>query len=598
MRVVIGPYLNCIGPYQIADFLFEKWLGEEKAYAVGQFLSKTWLNDICLWIESKRKRRVKIQIDPYDTWSLDYTLALIILPALKAFSEKCHSFTYVENEDIPEDMKNAEDEEKWQWVLDEMIYAFESALDYDEENKFMLDPNGYSEYLARITNGRRLFGKYYHCLWNQLLQLSWLERTPDKREVCGSNPYGSTMVTVVQWQNAALWSRRREIDTPLLPQHLRKYIMFFDIGFWMVSLLPLLVPWIGKYFYHETIEFKEIGIVSVVTLLITATVYFFGMSNQTTFTELWNGQVVKTEFRESVCRTNNGGTYCRNSYSCNCVTVTYQCGTSKNPMTCTTIECDTCYRYPWERSYFAVANIGEIEIDRVDKQGAKQPRRWQDIVIGEPVTLPNRYTNYIKAVPESVFNMSMVLDEEVLKTIPDYPIEVYDYYHVNRILSIGQPLTAEQGKIWNEKLHEINGKLGPSKQSNVILMFINGYERSFKNSVLSKWVGGNTNDIIVMVGVDNDWNIKWSEIFSWAKFDIFNVSLRTEIDKMKTIDINNPDSILSIIYTTVDKEFVRRPMEEFEYLKEEIEPPTWVVLLALCIGLVVSTFTTIKMHRN
>lgn len=164
MKVNIGPYINWIGPYQIAD-KFTWLIGKDRADKFGDWLAETWLDDICQWIYSKKRRMVDIHIDRYDLWSLDYTLSVIILPALKAFAEKDHSFTYVENEDIPEDMKNAEDEEKWQWVLDEMIYAFESAVDDDEENIFIGNPDGYSEHLLRTNNGRRLFAKYYHCLW-------------------------------------------------------------------------------------------------------------------------------------------------------------------------------------------------------------------------------------------------------------------------------------------------------------------------------------------------------------------------------------------------------------------------------------------------
>jgi len=374
--------------------------------------------------------------------------------------------------------------------------------------------------------------------------------------------------------------------------------MFLDFGFWLICLLPLIVPWAAKMHYGHTITLKEIAIVSLISVSSVAGVYFLGSKMQSSAIEILNGQVLKTEVRESKCRTNNGGRYCRNSYSCNCVTTSYSCGTSDSPRTCTTTSCDTCYRYPWERSYFAVSNIADFEISRIDRQGAKRPPRWELIKPEDPVSLANRYDNYIKAVPESVFNLKTNLDEETLQSVPDYPDQIYDYYKVDRVLFVGQPAPSEAAKAWNKGLQMINGELGPTKQSNVILMFVNGRDRSFENYVLSKWVGGNKNDIILMIGVDNSWNITWTEVFSWAKFDIFNVSLRTEIESLKTIDINRPNDVLSTIYTVVQDEYVRRPMEEFEYLKDEIDPPLWSILLSLFLGLSASIYTTYRMHTN
>ena len=55
-----------------------KW-GEDRHY--------TWLYKFLLWVESKKQRKIKVRIDPYDTWSMDDTLAHIILPMLKQLQQ-------------------------------------------------------------------------------------------------------------------------------------------------------------------------------------------------------------------------------------------------------------------------------------------------------------------------------------------------------------------------------------------------------------------------------------------------------------------------------------------------------------------------------
>jgi hypothetical protein len=119
---------------------------------------------------SKSKRIQEIEIDDWDVWSMDCTLALIILPMLKKLKIKKQSAPRVENEDVPEELRESDNTgtdwlmhsvqedakyfQRWRWVLDEMIFAFESRIEDDE----------FSDNTRR-SNGFRLFGKYYETLW-------------------------------------------------------------------------------------------------------------------------------------------------------------------------------------------------------------------------------------------------------------------------------------------------------------------------------------------------------------------------------------------------------------------------------------------------
>jgi len=153
-----------------------------------------------------------VKIDRYDTWSMDHTLADIILPMLKQLKETKHGAPFVDDEDVPDELKSTSappkenewdtDEnhfKRWDYVLDEMIFAFECKVDgtwdekfrsgeidkktvacqWDENGKatmyewldgpnhtYEIDIEGMQEVQKRITNGYRLFGKYYEGLWD------------------------------------------------------------------------------------------------------------------------------------------------------------------------------------------------------------------------------------------------------------------------------------------------------------------------------------------------------------------------------------------------------------------------------------------------
>ena len=152
-----------------------------------------------------------VKIDRYDTWSMDHTLADIILPMLKQLDAEKHGAPHVDDEDVPMELQSwvspAKDEydtdghhfARWDYVLNEMIFAFESKVndtwqekfssgehdmktvpcEWDENGKptlynfekgpndtYKCDYEGMREVQKRITNGFRLFGKYYENLWD------------------------------------------------------------------------------------------------------------------------------------------------------------------------------------------------------------------------------------------------------------------------------------------------------------------------------------------------------------------------------------------------------------------------------------------------
>ncbi len=243
MKIKIGPYKNWFGPYQLAEALcfWAKDIKDEHGFPAkpdwvhkfGEWLAygniqpepevgeaRTWnedrnptlLHKLLLWIDSKKRRKVSIKIDRWDTWSMDHTLAMIIVPMLIQLKNTKHGSPCVNNEDVPEHLRpdpnriklseegKIEDwdvdntvHERWNWVLDEIIYAFECELNEDWESQFYsgdhdifwekqenglfemkngpndtwtVDRQGMDEAWARRKNGLRLFAKYYHALWD------------------------------------------------------------------------------------------------------------------------------------------------------------------------------------------------------------------------------------------------------------------------------------------------------------------------------------------------------------------------------------------------------------------------------------------------
>jgi hypothetical protein len=230
MKVKIGKYINYIGPYQIAEKLCfwvkevedeygiknkPQWVHNFGTWLAGGEEKESLLYKFCLWVESKRTRKIQVKIDRWDTWSMDHTLSYIILPMLKQLNETKHGAPGTDDEDVPEELRSTAAEPKeneydtdsnhflrWDWIMAEMIFAFECQLDDTWEEKYWTgewgkpdfiksdkeypnpvtgemestfqlnsgtrkcDWDGLKKEQERISNGFRLFGKYYQALWD------------------------------------------------------------------------------------------------------------------------------------------------------------------------------------------------------------------------------------------------------------------------------------------------------------------------------------------------------------------------------------------------------------------------------------------------
>lgn len=156
----------------------------------------------------RKNRRIDVRIDKHDTWSMDSTLAYIILPMLKQLRETQHgsammpAFEQTSTNSLQycfpfyEEGDNAAWEEghkQWEEVLDKMIWSFEqintewehqfesgvsdiyfekvpgtthSVMKYGPNHTFVYDYDGATKHRERIQEGLELFGKYYMNLWD------------------------------------------------------------------------------------------------------------------------------------------------------------------------------------------------------------------------------------------------------------------------------------------------------------------------------------------------------------------------------------------------------------------------------------------------
>ena len=151
------------------------------------------------------EQKTEVTIDDYDTYSVDHTLAKIIEPLLIRFATDLKGAPLVDNEDVPVELWRPEEwdgglgdvdpnhHKRWDWVINEMIWSFhQKKYDWEEHyyrgesdvyfeaseeegytvmkkgpnDTFIVDLKGMKVHQDRMSNGFRLFGKYYENLWS------------------------------------------------------------------------------------------------------------------------------------------------------------------------------------------------------------------------------------------------------------------------------------------------------------------------------------------------------------------------------------------------------------------------------------------------
>lgn len=220
MRFITRRPVNWFGPYHLLDPL-EKLLmklgkTEDEAYEVITKIVDFIPNKPFQMVDAFRRalpwNKEVVKIHAWDTWSMDHTLAKIVVPMLKQLKETKHGipceFAEVGGEDYIRQMSfgfyseevgslfENHAERRWNEVLDKMIWSFEQII-LDETNDVYWEPywedmdpseevpensvynqlkmehprkkinnQKYDEYYKKLQEGYELFGKYYRNLWD------------------------------------------------------------------------------------------------------------------------------------------------------------------------------------------------------------------------------------------------------------------------------------------------------------------------------------------------------------------------------------------------------------------------------------------------
>lgn len=347
-----------------------------------------------------------------------------------------------------------------------------------------------------------------------------------------------------------------------------------------IIILAVLGALLAHIPFPHKITAKEVVLQSIIVTCIIASFWYVGKAIATSDTLFLNGEVTAKAIEKRSCPSgwqNFQDSFCENYRT-----------RQQAYKTCTKEGCTTSYttqykyKYPWEKRYFIHSNLKKVfEIAKEDAQGRTIPKRFEMAEEGDPVTVTERYTNYLK-------NDSSIFAEDGEGSFPSYP-KVYDYYKVDRVIDTTNTIDIFD---WNNRLSEMLKILGPSAQVNIIIVLTDkeyGYAKDLKEF----WKGAKKNDVVVVISIKDD-TIQWAEAFGLSKNNMVFVRIRDGL-RNKPLD---RETVLINVFLSIDEFYERIPMEEFEYLKYSISPPTWYVVTFGIISVIISGMLSFLFYRK
>lgn len=330
------------------------------------------------------------------------------------------------------------------------------------------------------------------------------------------------------------------------------------LWFFVFLIIPVLWITFAKIKFH-TFSWKEAGIqfgISLVMCVVLASGTLASRYTGTMDTEILNGTV--TDKHSDIVS-------CAHSYE--------ECTTVNGKRRCTTY-----YEHNYDVDWVVDTSVGTLKISRVDRQGVIEPPRFSKVTIGEPASLENTYVNYVKAVPESIFNASEFSNNDYV--FPRYP-SVYDYYRINHVVNAGANVPSETISKWNKELKKVLESLGSMKQVNVVLV-LTDKDPSYADNLEYEWLKGKKNDVVVVLGIHDD-HVEWAKSFGWSKTTRVFYELDDALSGMR-ID----DDIVGLTAEKIQEFYVRQPFDEYQYLIDEVSPPIWALVLMFIVNVVIT----------
>lgn len=190
------------------------------------------------------------------------------------------------------------------------------------------------------------------------------------------------------------------------------------------------------------------------------------------------------------------------------------------------------------------------------------------------VTEPHNYKNKIRN-SNSIFKHRRISRKEARELgLYDYPAIVH--HDAPAILSKHFPVAPDVFDRWRR----FNGYWAPSRQMRVyILLFKASHGVGIAEMQRAYWQGGNKNEFVVCIGLDDDGTVDWARVFSWADSQQLEVETADWLVSHGKLDLHAFHSW----FVAASGSWKRKEFADFNYLLVPLR--LWQVLTLYAVSI-------------
>lgn len=369
-------------------------------------------------------------------------------------------------------------------------------------------------------------------------------------------------------------------------------------------LVPVIAAILLLIFFFKKIAWWELAALILPAILIIVLMNTIMVSYSTSDTEYIGNYIKKVTYYEPW----DEEVSCRHSYDCNCTT-------DKDGRK----SCSTCYMHSYDVDYHSEYwvkednsgneySISEYEYNELVKRfgtktyfielnrdyhsidGDAYSTDWNgEIDKSDVISSENSYTNKVKA-SHSIFKFDIIGEKEKkLWSLYDYP-EIK--YRTQQVV-LGYPIDV----ITNRRLQYINGYYGPTKQFRMYMLFFKNQSPEVAYKQRSYWEGGNKNEFVICINLDNRGDVDWIKCFSWMDKPELEVEVQEYFMDNKKIDLSK---FASWMPKQIEEHWHRKHFKDFDYLEIELTNTQlwWVIIIVILYNIGISIWIVVNEFNN
>jgi len=327
------------------------------------------------------------------------------------------------------------------------------------------------------------------------------------------------------------------------------------------------------------------------SVLVAIIFRYFAVDSLTKDVEYWGTRFERVEYHErwdEYIHQTCTRTCCCDSKGNNCSTETYDCSYVQNhPAKWIKVDHLNNGHYTSKSEYLRLkkkngnSQFKDMRRDYHSVDGDMYYTMWnKDTITYECITTAHIYENKTQAVP-NIFEYPDVDSLDISK----YRLFTYPqiYRHTQR------SLLGYNDKKATKLLQILNGDLGNKKQVKVFILVYNNQPMKAANLQEALWKGGNKNEFIIPISIDDNSKPIWCLPFSWSEKELAKVNIRDYVMDQEKLDLSK---IVDYSYKQIKKNYKRKEFTDFDYLEVKLTTSQyiWNIVISIILNFGLSMF--------